>query len=197
MTQGMRFEITTHGLEGLRRMSGLAPEKFNVVLKDAVRVSAIQMRFVMIEEVGKFAIGGSGGRLAQSVRYRLRGLQAEIGSMAPTALSIEKGRSVGEVVPIGLILRWVKTRGIVRGVFAIGSQTLLRRVTNTRSRIAGVNPEELREASRIVALIRQHGTHPKLFAERTVERSKDRVLRNFRDSTAKAMRGLAQLARAA
>lgn len=189
--------MSVQGLEGLRRASGLAPRQFDVVMKHAIRVSAIQMRHVMIEEVGKFAIGGKGGRFAQSIRYRLSGLSAVVGSIAPTALSIEKGRSAGEVVPVGLISRWVRNRGIVRGIFSVGTRQVSGRINKRQGRYAGVVTAEEAEALRIVEQIRSHGTAPKLYGQRTAERSQGRVLRNFRESVEKALRGLAQMQRRA
>lgn len=193
----MRFDLQVVGLPQLQRASGLAPRQFNTVMKHAVRVSAIQMRHVMVEEVGRFAIGGKSGRFAQSIRYRLSGLSALIGSMAPTAYSIEKGRGPGEVVPVGLIRRWIMRRGIVRGLFDITSRKASGRISRFQKRYPGVVSAEEAEALRIVELIRTRGTEPKLYGQRTIERSKDRVLRNFRDSVHKALRGLAQMQRKA
>ena len=189
--------MTVQGLQGLQRVSGLAPKQFDTVMRHAVRVSAIQMRHVMVEEVGRFAIGGKSGRFAQSIRYRLSGLTALVGSLAPTAYSIERGRMPGEVVFLGLIQRWVRNRGIVRGIFDIGSRKISGRVSRFQKRYPGVVTTEEAEALRIVELIRTRGTEPKLYAQRTAERSKDRVLRNFRDSVHKALRGLAQMQRRA
>jgi hypothetical protein len=189
--------MQVQGLEGLRRASGLAPRQFDVVMRHAVRVSAIQMRQVMLGEVGQFAEGGRSGRFAQSIRYRLSGLTAVVGSLAPTALSIERGRRVGEAVPRGLIERWVRRRGIVRGIFDIASRQRARSIDRRARRFASVVTAEEEEALRIVRLIKQRGTAPKLYAANTIERSKDRVLRNFRESVHKALRGLAQMQRRA
>lgn len=193
----MRFDMSVQGLEGLRKASGLAPKQFDTVMRHAVRVSAIQMRHVMIGEVSQFAIGGRGGRFAQSIRYRIGGLNALVGSLAPTALSIEKGRSPGDVVPRGLIERWVRNRGLVRGIFDVGSRRVAGRIGRRQQRFPGVVTAEEEEALRIVDLIKQRGTAPKFYAERTADKSKDRVLRNFRESVEKALRGLAQLQRRA
>lgn len=182
------------GLSGLRRASGLAPKQFDTVMRHAVRVSAIQMRHVMLGEVRKFAVDG---RFPASIRYRVSGLSAVVGSLAPTALSIERGRSPGERVPRGLIERWIRRRGIVRGIFDIGTRRLSGRISRFQKRQAGVVTSEAEEALRIIELIKQRGTKPKLYAANTVEQSKDRVLRNFRESVAKALRGLAQLQRRA
>lgn len=193
----MKFEMQVSGLDGLRRLSSLAPKQFDIVMRDAVRVSAIQARHVMIAEVAPYSEGGAGGRFAQSIRYRLSGLSAVIGSMAPTALSIERGRRVGEIVKVGLIERWVKRRGVVRGIFSVADRSVIRKIDRRAHRFAGVQSAERQEAARIVELIRRRGTAPKLYVARTVERSKDRVLRNFRESVAKALRGLAQIQRRA
>ena len=189
----MRFDVQVHGLEGLRRASGLAPKQFDVVMRHAVRVSAIQMRHVMIEETRKFAVDE---RFPASIRYRLSGKTALIGSMAPTALSIERGRAAGEAGPGGRIRRGVVRRGLVRGVFGL-DRNLRRRIGHRSRRFAGIAQAELDEAVRIVEAIRRRGTAPKLYTERTLGRSKDRVRRNFSESVHKALRGLAQMARAA
>ena len=193
----MRFDMQVQGLEGLRRVSGLAPKQFDVVLRHAVRTSAVQMRHTMIGQVGEFAIGGRAGRFAHSIRYRLRGLGALVGSLAPTALSIEQGRHPGEVVPRGLIERWVRSRGIARGIFGVGTRRQVGRFDRRAGRFAAVVRAEEEEALRIVQLIKQRGTRPKRYGEHTVERSKQPVLRNFRESVQKALRGLAQMQRRA
>lgn len=193
----MRVDVTVQGLEGLRKASGLAPQQFNTVMRHAVRVSAIQMRHVMISEVDRFAIGGRGGRFAQSIRYRVLGLVALVGSLAPTALSIEQGRRSGEVVPVGLIQSWVRRRGIARGIFDIGTRSIAKRIGRRQKRFGAVVTAEEEEALRIIDLIKQRGTAPKLYVQHTLERSKDRVLRNFQESVQKALRGLAQLQRRA
>ena len=127
----------------------------------------------------------------------LSGLNAVVGSLAPTAWSIEQGRRVGEIVKVGLIERWVKRRGIARGIFSISDRGMVRRIDRRQRRFPAVQSAERREAMRIVELIRRRGTTPKLYGAHTVERSKDRVLRNFRESVEKALRGLAQMQRKA
>ena len=187
----MRMDVKIEGLDRVRRMGTTGPRAMDSEARKAVRNSAAIVRSAAIGKARKFSIGG---RFPQSIRYQVRGLTAVIGSLAPTALSIEQGRKPGEVVKFGLILRWIKARGIVRGLFNVQTRALSRKVTTNRRRIGDVNPEELKEAARIVALIRTRGTQPRAFLIPALNDQRDKIERLFKEAVHNAISKIAKAA---
>lgn len=173
----IRAQIQIVGLDKVRRMSAQAPRVLDSELRGAVREGAVTLRAQAVDNARKFALDS---KFPQSIRYQVSSLTALIGSMAASALSIEQGRRVGEVVKIGLIRRWIERKGLVRGIFSIQTQRVARRLSAKRRTRDNVDEAELRLAASIVEQIRRHGTKPHAFLIPAVEQSKRKVQDRFK-----------------
>jgi len=125
-------------------------------LKPAIKQGGTLMR----DEAKHLAVGN---KLPNSVQMTVLhgGLEAIVGSAAKTALSIERGRSPGEGVNVGLITGWMNRKGITAQVQGARVSVKTHRVLGAKGKVIGRAQRDL--AWKIAMSIREHGTKPLAF----------------------------------
>ena len=183
----MQTSIHIEGMDKLRSMSKAASRIVDTEARKGVKESAQVVRTQAVANARRFSIGN---QFPSSIRYKLEGLKATIASQAKTALSIEEGRRPGEIVRFGLILGWIRRKGVFRGTFDIATQ---RRRLMSKRQVAkrGIDVEERRMAAEIVAQIRARGTKPLPFLLMSAEQKRSEVTRIFNDKVKAAVRKIA------
>lgn len=174
--------MEVQGLDRLRQTSKQFSGRLDMQLRPAVRETAQEVRDRARNKARAFSIGGF---YPASIRHSIEsgGLVAFVGSIAKTALSIEQGRHAGEVVRFGLILRWVRRRGLARSV-AIAT----RRVRKPSAKdLRDVTSSEVALARGVVAGIRARGTNPLPHLVPAAQESKDGWQRRVRRSVQTAL----------
>lgn len=185
----MKATVEIVGLDRVRRLMSTMPSVLNTELRRGVRDSAAVLRSQAISNIRQFAVDR---RFEQSIRYHVTGgrnIEALIGSMASTALSIEEGRKPGEIVKLGLIRSWLEHKGLVRGVFSVKTQRMRKRVSAKAMRLSqpDITREEIRMAAKIVEEIRQHGTKPHAFLIPALRQQELKVRRLISESVSRAL----------
>ena len=165
--------MKVEGLDTVRRFASQSPRVLDSELRKSLRESAAIVRSQAVSNARRFS-----SVFPASIRYRISGLEATIGSMAKTALSIEQGRKPGEIAKIGLIRRWIERKGLVRGVFDIQTQRLARRLGTLRR--VDAEADERRLAASIVEAIRRGGTKPLAFLVPAAKAQQQNVTRYFK-----------------
>lgn len=176
--------IRIDGLDRLRRISSTAPRIVDTEAKKGVREAATVIRTAAVKNARAFSIGS---KFPSSIRYRAVGLRAEIGSLAATALSIEKGRRPGETVRFGLILGWIRRKGLLRGVVSLKTQKT-RLLSAKKVAKRGIDRDERILAAQIVTDIRRRGTKPLAFLLPTLDEKGAQLRRIFQDVGRNAVR---------
>lgn len=148
-------EFQVIGLEKLRETSKAFSRTLTAELKPAVKDTALEVRERARNKARAFSIGGF---YPAGITHNVLpgGLTAEITSRAKNTLSIERGRQPGEMVRFGLILKWVQSRGIVRGISVATRKT----VRLSKKGRQGAAADEYAVAREVIALIRSQGTRP-------------------------------------
>ena len=181
----MNVQMKVEGLDTVRRIAAQSPRVLDSELRKSVRDSAVIVRSQAVANARRFS-----STFPSSIRYRISGLEATVGSLAKSALSIEQGRRPGEIVKRGLIRRWIERRGLVRGIFNIESQRLQRRLGTRRRQDA--EAEERRLAAVIVEQIRRSGTKPLAYLIPAAQAQKDNVTRYFKRAVDNTLRRVAR-----
>lgn len=152
----MRVEIDAVGLKEFGARVGATPSVINSEAKTYARTAGLLVK----GEARKLAVGNI---LPNSVQMRplAGGTTVIIGSVAKTALSIERGREKGDQPRADLITRWMNRRGIAAQVEGARVSLKTRRVlgVSTKSekgRAIGRAQRDL--AWKIAMAIKEHGT---------------------------------------
>ena len=183
----MRMDIRVDGLDGLRRRLGIGGKTLDSELRLAVGTAGRAVR----DEAKSLAVGR---KLPNSVQMRTLdgGLSTIIGSVAQTALSIEKGRDPGDVPRVGLIAAWMTRSGIVASEAA--SAGAVQSVSTRRVMKRGGRPvarAQLHLAWKIAMAIGQRGTKALPFIIPAAGHKKDEVGRILNAAVGRALHRIA------
>ena len=175
--------MEVQGLDNLRRTSAGLSKQIDTQMKPAVRDTAAEVKERARRNAQQFSLGGfypAGFR----VTSKAGGLSAEVDSRAPTAASIERGRPAGEVVKLGLILRWVERKGLMRSQ-NVATQRVIRPSKAQRGALA--RPERA-FALAIVDAIKMRGTKPHPHLIPAAEQATSGWRRRTNDAVGRALR---------
>lgn len=183
----LKMNISIQGMDGLRHRLGLGGKTLDSELRPAISVAGKAVR----DEAKSLAVGR---RLPNSVQMRTLdgGLTTIIGSVAATALSIEKGREPGDVPRVGLIAAWMNRTGIVAGEAAAAGavqSVKTHRVMKRGGR--AVSRAQLHLAWKIAMAIGQRGTKPLPFIIPAAGHKKDEVGRILNAAVGRALHRIA------
>lgn len=152
----MRVDIQAVGLREFAARVGAAPQVVDREAKSYTRQAGALVK----GEARTLAVGNI---LPNSVQARplAGGMAVIVGSVAKSALSIEKGRQKGEQPRVDLITRWMSRRGIAAQVEGARVSLKTRRVLgvsnkSAKGRTIGRAQRDL--AWKIAMAIKEHGT---------------------------------------
>ena len=183
------MNIQVEGLDGLRKRLGVGSRTLDAELRPALRASGEAIK----AEARALAVGN---KLPNSVQMRSLdgGLTQIVGSVAKTALSIEKGRQPGEGVSVGLITGWMRRKGIAARVegarVSVATRQVLGVGRSRKGRSIGRAQRDL--AWRIALAVRARGTKALPFIIPAGEHKKGAVQQYIRQGVARALARIAR-----
>ena len=183
----LRTSITIDGLDALRRRMGVGAKTLDTELRPATQEAGVALR----TEAKRLAVGN---KLPNSVQMLSLdgGLTKIVGSVAATAQSIEEGRRIGDIPPVGRILGWMNRKGIVGyGAADIGATQSVRTHKLTSRGGRAVSRAQLHAAWKIAIAIGLSGTKPLPFIIPAAQRKKDDVFRIFNAAIGRALHRIA------